>query len=101
MILMRGHATLDVQAAVIADAVAAGAIGDVLLWRLRPSLARGAALRAFAFALPVAYWALYLGTVALVFGSWWRVHSLVGVPLLAGAVGLLASLVLYAPAPTN
>ena len=99
MILMRGHAPVEVQASMIGVAVAAGIAGDLLLWRLRPGEARPLALRAFAFGLPAMYWALYLGTVSLAFGTWWRVPALVGVPLLAGVVGLLISALVLPPSP--
>ena len=99
MILMRGHAPLGVQLAMTAVAFGAGMVGDVLLWRLRPSLDRSVTLRVFAFALPMAYWALYLGTVALAFGTWWRIHALLGVPLLAGVVGLLITALVLPPSP--
>lgn len=97
MVLMRGHAPLEVQASVIAVAIVAGLAGDALLWRLRPSIDRAGALRAFAFALPAAYFAIYLGMVVVAFGTTWRVHSLVGVPLLAGVAGLLLSYLVVAP----
>lgn len=93
MILMRGHAAPDVQLTFMLVAVAAGAIGDVLLWRLRPSDARPLQLRVFAFALPAVYLALYLGAVALRFGTGWTVHELTGMVILCGVVGLLLSFV--------
>ena len=52
MILMRGHAPLDVQVTFMLVAIGAGAVGDLLLWRLRPSDARPLQLHVFAFALP-------------------------------------------------
>jgi len=93
MILMRGHAPLDVQLTFVLVAIAAGAIGDGLLWRLRPSDSRPLQLHAFAFALPVAYLALYLGVVVLRVGSGWTVHELTGMVTLCGIVGLLISFV--------
>jgi hypothetical protein len=99
MILMRGHAPIEVQVAMIAVAFTAGIAGDALLWRLRPALDRPMQLRAFAFGLPAVYWALYLGTVALAFGTWWRVPALTGVPMLAGVVGLLISALVLPPTP--
>src|SRR5919201_2049702 len=97
MILMRGHAPIEVQATMIGVAFAAGMAGDVLLLRVRPSTSRPLALRAFAFTLPAVYWTLYLGTVAVAFGTWWRVHALLGVPVLAGVVGLLLSALVLPP----
>jgi len=92
-ILMRGHAPLEVQLAFSLVAIAAGAIGDVLVWRLRPSIDRTLALRVFAFALPFAYWALYLGVVVLRLGSGWTIHELTGIVVVSGIVGLLVSFV--------
>jgi hypothetical protein len=93
MILMRGHAPLDVQVTFMLVAIAAGAIGDVLLWRLRPSEERPLQLRVFAFALPAVYLAIYLAAVALRLGTGWTVHELTGMVLLCGVVGLLLSFV--------
>ena len=93
MILMRGHAPLDVQVTFMLVAIAAGAVGDLLLGRLRPSDARPLQLHAFAFALPAAYLAIYLAVVILRVGSGWTVHELTGMVTLCGIVGLLVSLV--------
>ncbi|MDQ2952295.1 MAG: hypothetical protein M3R54_08540, partial [Chloroflexota bacterium] len=40
MILMRGHTPLNIQLTFAAVAIAAGAVGDLMLWRLRPSTER-------------------------------------------------------------
>ena len=93
MILMRGHTPLNIQLTFAAVAIAAGAVGDLMLWRLRPSSDRVRELRAFAFLLPVAYFAIYLGVVILFVGSGWTIHSLTGVVLLSGVIGLLLSFV--------
>lgn len=101
MILMRGHASLDTQLAFSLVAVLGGSFGDVLVWRLRPSADRALALRAFAFAFPAAYWALYLGVVALVAGTGWTVHELTGIVFVSGVVGVLTSLVWDAGPPAS
>ena len=93
MILMRGHTPLNIQAAFIGVAIAAGVVGDLLVWRLRPSIARVRELRAFAFLLPVEYFAIYLAVVILFLGSGWTIHSLTGTVLLSGVIGLLLSFV--------
>jgi hypothetical protein len=100
MILMRGHAPFEVQATFALVAFAAGAIGDVLLWRLRPSDSRPLQLHAFAFALPVVYLAIYLAVVVMRVGSGWTVHELTGMVTLCGVVGLLVSFV-AAPRPVS
>jgi len=93
MILMRGHASLEVQLTFSIVAIVAGLVGDLLVWRLRPALDRVWQLRAFAFLLPAAYFAIYLGVVVLRLGSGWTVHELTGLVVMAGAVGLLMSFV--------
>ena len=97
MILMRGHTPANIQIAFSAVAIAAGAVGDVLLWRLRPSIDRVRELRIFAFLLPVEYFAIYLAVVIAMVGSGWTVHSLTGITLLSGVIGLLLSFVFVAP----
>jgi hypothetical protein len=93
MILMRGHMPLNIQAAFAGVAIAAGAVGDLMLWRLRPSIDRVRELRIFAFLLPVVYFAIYLGVVIVMLGTGWTVHSLTGTVLLSGVIGLLLSFV--------
>jgi hypothetical protein len=93
MILMRGHTSLDVQLSFSLVAIAAGAIGDILLWRLRPSESRVVQLHVFAFALPVVYLAIYLAVVVLRVGSGWTVPALTGMVTLCGVVGLMLSFV--------
>jgi len=93
MILMRGHAPIEVQLTFMAVAIAAGAVGDVLVWKLRPSTDRLLQLRVFAVAFPALYWAIYLGVVVLRLGSGWTVHELTGIVVQAGIVGLLLSFV--------
>lgn len=93
MILMRDHAPLATQVTFALVAVAAGAVGDVLVWRLRPSIRRPSALRAFAFGLPAAYWAIYLGVVAMRMGTAWSPHEIGGIVFVAGVVGVLVSFV--------
>jgi hypothetical protein len=93
MIVMQGHAPIEVQVMFAAVAIAAGVIGDALLWRLRPSDERPTQTRLFAFALPLVYFAIYIGVVVWRIGSGWTVHELTGMVLLSGVVGLLLSLV--------
>ncbi|HKY50180.1 MAG TPA: hypothetical protein VJP45_02885 [Candidatus Limnocylindria bacterium] len=93
MILMQGHAPLAIQIAFSLVAIAAGAVGDVLLWRLRPGDERRPQLHAFAFLLPVVYFAIYLGVVIALVGSSWTVHALSGMVVLSGVIGLLTSFV--------
>jgi hypothetical protein len=100
MILMRGHTPANIQVAFSAVAIAAGAIGDLLLWRLRPSIDRVRELRIFSFLLPVEYFAVYLAVVIAMVGTGWTVHSLTGITLLSGVIGLLLSFVFVAPRET-
>ncbi|HUG05402.1 MAG: hypothetical protein WEE03_00790 [Chloroflexota bacterium] len=101
MILMQGHAPLEIQVAFSLVAVAAGAIGDVLLWLLRPSDSRRLQLHAFAFLLPVVYFTIYLGVVATSVGSAWTVHALTGMVTLSGVVGMLISFVFVGARATD
>ena len=98
MILMRSRDTpLDAQLSFIGVAVAAGIVGDVLLWRLRPSPARPFALRVVAIALPVAYFVLYFAVVFVRYGFGWTFTFLSGSVILCGVVGLLLSFVALPP----
>ena len=97
MILMRGHTPVNIQVAFSAVAIVAGIVGDLMLWRLRPSIDRVRELRAFAFLLPVAYFAIYLAVVIVMVGTGWTIHSLTGIVLLSGVIGLLLSFVFAPP----
>jgi hypothetical protein len=96
-ILMHGRVSLDVQLLFIAVAFAAGAVMDLLAVGLHPSVERPGRLRLFAFAAPLAYFAIYLSAVVASFPVWWSVHALFGVPVLAGVAGLLISYLVVAP----
>src|SRR6266508_417344 len=101
MILVRGHAPADMQLTFIFVAFASGAVADVLLWRLRPSIDRPGALHAFAFLVPFAYFAIYVAIVVLRLGTGWTVHELTGIVVLSGVAGLLLSLVFTVGASTG
>lgn len=86
----------------IPGALLAGILADILLWRLRPSMERVAALRIFAFAVPAIYYALYFATLGLTQGITWSIHLWLGSIVISGVVGLLLSYVLLAPqVPAN
>ena len=85
------------QQALMPVAPLAGVAADVLAHVLRPSSARPAQLRCFAFALPAAYYAIYFVTLQLRTGIWWSIHMSTGSVVLAGIVGLLLSLLAVPP----
>jgi hypothetical protein len=81
----------------IGAAVLAGALGDVLLWWLRPSPDRWLAFRVVAFAVPALQYLFYF---VAVFG-WarldWSVHLWTGAIVIAGGVGWLISYLVLPP----
>jgi hypothetical protein len=86
------------QLLLLPGAVAAGAVADVLVRALAPSMERTRALRTVAFAVPAIYFLLYFAGIALTRGVWWSVPLWSGTIVLAGTVGWLASW-LVAPPP--
>lgn len=84
--------------------IAAGIIGDLMLWRLKPSITRKPMLRVFAFSLPFALFLLFLlllnATAISQTGSglWWKIHMWLGVPFFAGIASLLLSYLVVPPA---
>ena len=99
MVLMTSRSTpVDAQLAFSGVAIGAGIIGDLLLWRLRPSATRSVALRALVTLLPMAYFALYFAVVGSRYGFGWSLNFLTGSVFLCGAVGLLLSFVALPPA---
>ncbi len=81
----------------IAASALAGLAADGLAWRLRPSVARPAALRTFAFAVPLLLFLFYVLAVLLTVGTWWTIHLWTGTIVLAGLAGWLSSYVLVPP----
>jgi hypothetical protein len=86
------------QVSLVPGAIAAGLVADGLLRVLRPSPVRAAAFRAFAFAVPAVYFALYFAGLALTRGVWWSLPLWSGAIVLAGTVGWLASWLVAPPA---
>jgi hypothetical protein len=81
----------------IAAAVLAGVVADLLCWRARPAPDRPAALRGVAFAIPAILYLLYFLALMATASIWWSVHLWTGSIILAGGVGWLLSY-LMAPA---
>ncbi len=74
--------------------IAAGVLGDVLLFTLKPSAERPIELRTFAFAVPALYAALhYLTLFALGQRLYYSVHLWAGLIVISGIIGLLLSFV--------
>ena len=74
--------------------VIAGILGDLLLLVLRPASHGTAALRLFAFGLPVIFFAAYFADLALVSQVVWISHLWAGSIFAAGLVGLALSLLI-------
>lgn len=79
-------------------AAIAGLIVDTLIAALRPSAARVWAVRLVAFLLPLAFFACYLGGLALSGGLAWSMAMWSGATFLAAIVGLLISFLVFPPA---
>lgn len=75
--------TLDFMVLV---AVLGGLAGDIWLRVLR---GRPAGL--FAFAFPFTLYAVYVSSLILVYGTWWEVHAVTGIAVVAGITGWLVS----------
>jgi hypothetical protein len=89
MMLMRYNTTSPYWMAAVA-ALIGGLFADVLIARLHPSVENVGALRLFAFIVPFVFFLLVFGALVLsgTGGLWWRVHTWLGVPFLAGAISL-------------
>jgi hypothetical protein len=81
----------------IPAAALAGLAADLLARRLKPSMERSGALRLFALAVPLVYYALYYVALTVTQGLAWSVHVWTGSIVLSGVVGLLLSYVLIPP----
>lgn len=95
MILMRATVRPEQREVMLATAAAAGVVGDLLLWRLRPGRTSLVAVRVIATALPGVFFGSYFGLIALRIGTWWTPHAVTGMAVLAGLSGLLLSYLIF------
>lgn len=72
---------------VLAMSVAAGAAGDAIVARMRPSADRIAAYRTLGVAVPVTYFATYFVITAATGGVWWDWNVVLGAVAWAGVMG--------------
>jgi PDZ domain len=98
MTLMRDRMLSTGPYPLIAVAVLGGLVGDLLARRLQPSADRPRSLRVFAFALPAVLYLFYFIALMVAGGGiWWTIHFWTGAVVLAGAVGVLMSLLVTGP----
>ena len=90
---------LDDQYTLIPVMLLAGIVADLLLWLLRPSATRPAALRLFAFLVPFVLYLLYFLALMLTetITITWSIHLWLGSCVMAGMVSLLLSYLLVPP----
>ena len=81
----------------IGAAVAAGMVGDVILYVLKPSRERPFGLRLFGFAVPFVLSATFFGLLIVTVGIWWPIHMWLGVSFFAAVTGLMLSLLALPP----
>lgn len=81
----------------IGVAALTGFIADVLVAVLRPSVKRRIALHGFAFCIPAVFALSYMLTLMQIERVIWRVHLWGGAVFIAGATGLLLSLLVVQP----
>ncbi|KPV52883.1 hypothetical protein SE17_12825 [Kouleothrix aurantiaca] len=79
--------------ALLPVALLAGALGDLLVFVLKPAVTRPLALRVFAFALPAALYLMYFLLLKAGGQLVWSTNLWTGATMLAGIVGLLLSYV--------
>ena len=77
----------------ITVALAAGIVGDAVLYMLKPSPARPWAFHLFSFFLPAVLIAFYLAFLAATTGVWWPVSIWAGAMPVAGVAGWMISFV--------
>lgn len=88
---------IDDRYTMIPVALAGGLVGDVLVHWLRPATRGSWAFHAFAFAQPVALYAIYFGMLAYTGTIYWTLHMWLGAIFLAGGVGWLLSYLVMPP----
>ena len=79
-------------ALVVLASLIAGMLGETVVSRWQPSLARPNAFRALGFIVPSAYWAAYFALAVPMFGgTWWDASFVFGAIVEGGLVGLCIS----------
>ncbi len=79
-------------ALVVSASAVAGAVGDIIVSRLRPSLERPNAFRLLGFIVPAAYFCAYFLIAVPIFGgTWWNMTFVFGAIVEAGIAGLCVS----------
>lgn len=78
---------------VLIPIVGSGFIVELAYAWLKPSVEREREMRVFSFVVPWALYAVFFAVLIPTTGVWWSIHMWAGVPLMAGIVGLLMSLV--------
>ena len=87
---------------VVLASIAAGAIGDLLIARLRPTARRPNAFRLLGFVVPAAYFAAFFALAVPLFGgTWWDASFVFGSIAVAGLAGLCISQLLLAGSQTS
>ncbi|HLZ80580.1 MAG TPA: hypothetical protein VKP04_03040 [Ktedonobacteraceae bacterium] len=81
----------------IPAAALSGFVADLLVWRLKPSVAKPDAVRLFAFIVPSMLYLLYFLTLMLTTGVVWTIHLWLGSTIVAGIAGWLLSYLLVPP----
>ena len=76
-------------------AVLGGLAGDVwlLVLRGRPAV--------FAFAFPATLYLFYIVSIVVAYGTWWEVHAVTGIVVVAGVTGWLVQSVIRGPGPVG
>lgn len=78
--------------------LAASLLADLLYQGLQPSATNTTALRYFAFLVPFTMIGLYIASLLLTHGLWWKVHMWGGIPFICGVAGLFLSFLTHPPA---
>lgn len=95
--IMNEHELSTGPAPIIATAVAAGLLCDVLYQRLQPTPSCKKRWLTFGAAVPAIVFGLYYATVTALSGTWWSIHLLAGAPVLSCGLGYLLAWLSLSP----
>ncbi len=84
---------------IVAAAIVAGIVGDLVVWFLRPGPTRPRAAWCFGLVLPATWTAAYLAAVSATTGLGLSLHVAAGAVVMAGVLGLLTSFVIVRDRP--
>ncbi len=94
-----GLTAMQAEYRFIPGSILTGLLADILNRTLEPSMERRGMFQLFAFAVPLIFYLLYFLTIALTGGIAWSIHMWLGMSVLAGAISVGLTVLMFPASP--